>query len=199
MKKFEFRISDFGFAQRGTLQRGVRSAERGTEEPGGKVATCSALRVPHSALDCSAFPKVLALVFLLALMNAEFGIRSAELGKADGTRGALPDSALRTPHSALIRRVLQLDGTNSYVELPPNIFDSLTQATVEGWVKWDRLRSTDRFFDFGDRNREMYVRPDGEQLNYMACAADGVRNRIEVAGILHPNEWCHIAAVSGPG
>jgi len=112
----------------------------------------------------------------------------------------LPQTArLHSQPAPPANRVLQLDGTNSYVELPPNIFDSLTQATVEGWVKWDRLRSTDRFFDFGDRNREMYVRPDGEQLNYMACAADGVRNRIEVAGILHPNEWCHIAAVSGPG
>jgi hypothetical protein len=29
-------------------------------------------------------------------------------------------------------RVLQLDGTNSFVQLPANIFDSLTQATVEG-------------------------------------------------------------------
>ena len=33
-------------------------------------------------------------------------------------------------------RVLDLDGTNSYVELGPDIFTNLTDATVEGWVKW---------------------------------------------------------------
>jgi len=33
--------------------------------------------------------------------------------------------------------VLELDGTNSWVELPPNIFKDLTNATVEGWIKMD--------------------------------------------------------------
>ena len=96
--------------------------------------------------------------------------------------------------------VLLLDGTNSSVELPPNIFDTLTQATVEGWMKWDRDRAriTDRFFDFGDRNREIYVRPDGPQLNALIASPDGTRHRIEVAGILRTNEWCHIAMASGP-
>jgi hypothetical protein len=29
------------------------------------------------------------------------------------------------------------DGTNSgYVNLPPEIFNDLDEATVEGWVKW---------------------------------------------------------------
>ena len=85
-------------------------------------------------------------------------------------------------------RVLKLDGTNSFVQLPPNIFDSLTQATVEGWVKWEQFRASDRFFDFGDRNREMYVRADGPQLNFLVTTPDGTRHRIEVAGILRTNE-----------
>src|SRR5690349_19376522 len=54
-------------------------------------------------------------------------------------------------------KVLQLDGKKNYVQLPPNIFDSLTEATVEGWIKWDRLRRTDRFFDFGFHDREMHL------------------------------------------
>ena len=72
-------------------------------------------------------------------------------------------SPLHSQPAAPTNRVLHLDGTNSFVQLPPNIFDSLTQATVEGWVKFDRTRINDRFFDFGDRNRETYVRTDGPQ------------------------------------
>src|SRR5215510_4896987 len=46
-------------------------------------------------------------------------------------------------------RVLDLDGNGSYVELPSNIFNDLTEATVEGWVKWRAFRGESRCFDFG--------------------------------------------------
>ena len=95
--------------------------------------------------------------------------------------------------------VLHLDGANSYVLLPPNIFDALTQATVEGWVKWDRLDTASRFFDFGDRNRESYIRPEGPQISFLLVDADGTRHRTEVVNLVRTNEWCHLAAVSGPG
>ncbi len=95
-------------------------------------------------------------------------------------------------------RVLQLTDGKSYVELPPNIFDALTQATVEGWVRWEAL-GYHRFFDFGDKDLEMYVRSDGPQLNFLITEPGGTRHRIEVAGILRKNEWCHVAAVTGPG
>ena len=97
-----------------------------------------------------------------------------------------------------VNRVLQLTDGKSYVELPPNIFDALTQATVEGWVRWENL-DTRRFFDFGDKDLEMYVRSEGPQLNFLIAEPGGTRRRIEVAGILRKNEWCHIAAVTGPG
>src|SRR5262245_27165947 len=35
--------------------------------------------------------------------------------------------------------VLELDGTGGYVELPPNIFNDLEEATVEAWVRWDEF------------------------------------------------------------
>ena len=97
--------------------------------------------------------------------------------------------------------VLKLNGNKSYLELPANIFDSLTAATVEGWVKWDSLGSTRRFFDFGASKLEMYVRSDGPQMNFLITEPGGTstRHRIEVAGILKSGEWCHVAAVSGPG
>ena len=109
-----------------------------------------------------------------------------------------PSTLLSQP-SPSPNRVLHLDGTNSYVQLPPNIFDALTQATVEAWVKWERLRATDRLFDFGDSKREMYVRPEGAQLTFLVAAPDGARHRVVVEGIVRSNEWIHVAAVSGPG
>ena len=51
--------------------------------------------------------------------------------------------------------VLELDGKNSYVQLPSNIFNELDEATVEGWVKWDRLGMWMRFFDFGRQEQTM--------------------------------------------
>src|SRR5215216_4678265 len=58
-------------------------------------------------------------------------------------------------------KALQLDGTNNYMRLPSNIFNSLKEATVEGWMRWDRLsKDHGRFFDFGDKWREMYVAND---------------------------------------
>ena len=113
---------------------------------------------------------------------------------------SLPSTLNSQPAPQLsTNRVLDLDGTNSFLELPPNIFDTLTQATVEGWVKWGSLSRTDRFFDLGDRNREMYVRPQGALLTFLLSAPNGERHRIAVPDLLRSNEWCHIAAVSGFG
>jgi hypothetical protein len=54
-------------------------------------------------------------------------------------------------------RVLELDGSGSYVELPADIFNNLEEATVEGWVKWDDFGAFSRFFDFGEEWRSMNV------------------------------------------
>ena len=51
-------------------------------------------------------------------------------------------------------RVLEVDGTGGYVELPPNIFNDLTEATVEMWVKWRSFPTNDpsRVFSYGEEN-----------------------------------------------
>src|SRR5690348_13165946 len=54
-------------------------------------------------------------------------------------------------------RVLDLDGKGGYVELPPNIFNDLDEATVEGWVKWRRFGSWLRFFDSGSARHNFAV------------------------------------------
>src|SRR2546423_13892429 len=54
-------------------------------------------------------------------------------------------------------RVLDLDGRRDYVQLPGFIFTNLSQATIEGWMKWRSFNFPARFFDFGERQREMYI------------------------------------------
>lgn len=66
-------------------------------------------------------------------------------------------SALQAQPAATTNYVLELDGKNSYVELPPNIFNHLTNATVEGWVKWNAFGVRSRFFDFGKAWQTMLV------------------------------------------
>lgn len=43
---------------------------------------------------------------------------------------------------AVPNHVLELDG--GYAELPPNIFNNLTEATFEAWVRWDVLGTANR-------------------------------------------------------
>jgi hypothetical protein len=71
---------------------------------------------------------------------------------------------------------LHLDG-KSYLELPPYIFDSLTEATVEGWVKLVDQSDTDRFFDFGMYHHEMYVRAEAGVVTFLITGPDGARHR----------------------
>ena len=55
-------------------------------------------------------------------------------------------------------RVLELDGDGSYVELPPNVFTNLDEATVEGWIKWHRFGTHSRFFDLGARDHSINIK-----------------------------------------
>ena len=42
---------------------------------------------------------------------------------------------------SVTNQVLELDGNGSYVELPPNIFKDLKEATVEEWAKRESFGS----------------------------------------------------------
>ncbi len=105
-----------------------------------------------------------------------------------------------TPPAAL-DVVLQLDGTNSFVELPPDIFTNLTEATVEGWVKWQAFSSYSRFFDFGKARQDISVNQDATRPNLRFEVNTGPDRQavVTVSDVLKLNEWVHIAAVSGPG
>jgi len=104
------------------------------------------------------------------------------------------------PGLAEENRVLQLDGRGSHVELPPAAFESLTQATVEAWVKFDAFSGNVRVFDFGARSHEMYLGcgSDAPDLKFLIAGPDSNRHRIDVPGILLPERWCHVAVTTGP-
>src|SRR6266545_705620 len=65
-------------------------------------------------------------------------------------------SALHTQPAAP-NRVLDLDGVGDFVRLPPAGFTNFHQATIEAWVKWRGFSASARVFDFGARQREMYL------------------------------------------
>jgi signal transduction histidine kinase/DNA-binding response OmpR family regulator len=103
-------------------------------------------------------------------------------------------------------RVLDLDGDGDWVRLPPDGFTNFHQATIEAWVKWRAYGSGARVFDFGTRQRELYVgttfgsaTPNSSSAKFLVVDAAGTRRREDVYGGFRLNEWTHVALVTGPG
>jgi len=118
---------------------------------------------------------------------------------------AQPAAQPLNPQPAATNRVLELDGTGGYVELPPNIFNDLDEATVEAWVRWDDFSgSYKRVFNYGDALRDMSITSfkDSTGLSFVVAGATGTTTDlhwINVEGFLRPQQWCHVAGVSGKG
>jgi len=104
--------------------------------------------------------------------------------------------------SPAANRVLELDGTNSAVELPPNIFSGLDQATIETWVKFRDL-SNSRFYSYGGFEQDLCVGrrapPFSSRDLDIFVNQDGRLDEIVVAGIIQTDVWYHVAAELGPG
>jgi hypothetical protein len=101
-------------------------------------------------------------------------------------------------------QVLRLDGKGSYVELPPNIFKDLTQATVEAWVKWDRFNSFSRVFEFGApwQSLSLFNQQTNSDLRLNLYPVNSKSNTTmmyvaRATNVLRTNEWFHVAAVTG--
>jgi len=119
---------------------------------------------------------------------------------------ALAAALLASPLTLAQNRVLDLDGNGSYVELPPNIFTNLTEATVEVWAKWDSFRNYSRVFDFGAVYQSMNVfnHASTTDLRFNLYPRNAQKDpsllyHIRVNGLLKAGEWIHLAAISGPG
>jgi signal transduction histidine kinase len=109
-------------------------------------------------------------------------------------------STLHAQPAGPANQVLTLDGANSYVELPANLFANPTQVTVEAWVKIGRLKENSHFLDLGGYQREMYLSNEGTDpaLKFLITDARRQRHRIAVPDLLELNRWFHLAAVTGP-
>ena len=97
-------------------------------------------------------------------------------------------------------KVLELDGTDGYVELPPNIFDHLDEATVEAWVKWRSFPPSGaaRFFNYGEFEHDTGIQAsrDGKVTFFLRDWRQDMQ-RVEAPQLVGPNEWYHIAVVTG--
>jgi signal transduction histidine kinase/DNA-binding response OmpR family regulator/protocatechuate 3,4-dioxygenase beta subunit len=105
------------------------------------------------------------------------------------------------PQPAPPERVLELDGTNSFVELPSHILDGLKEATIEGWVKWRRFKGWPRFFSFGKGDHRVGLMA-GNDTNRMDLVVDEqvapkpwVGQNILSPDAMTAGEWVHVACV----
>ena len=86
------------------------------------------------------------------------------------------------------------------MELPANAFNSLTEATVEGWVKWERFGNDSRFFDFGEARHAMTVNNSrmSNSLRLEIWSPQGQAHMFTPPNALKLRQWYHIAVVTGP-
>src|SRR5213594_2115278 len=103
-------------------------------------------------------------------------------------------------------RVLDFDGEDDYVRLPSFVFTNLSRATIEAWVEWGVLNDASRVFDFGDRQRAMYLgltagsmTSESASLKFLSVDSAGNRRRMDVFGGIRRNQWAHVAVVTGSG
>lgn len=100
---------------------------------------------------------------------------------------------------ARANRVLELDGRGSYVELPPKIFDGLSEVTVEAWVKWNRFGYFSQWFSTGGTTTSLSIgNADAKSnLGFTIRQSSEKYRTIRVENILQLGKWHHVAAVVG--
>ena len=99
----------------------------------------------------------------------------------------------------LTMQVMTFDGKSGYVELPQNIFDNVTEGTVEVWVKWTKFNKWSRVFDFGIENRAFVVQTEKNKnsVNYRIWEKKRRDHKIQAKKKLRQGVWHHIVAVFG--
>ena len=99
--------------------------------------------------------------------------------------------------------VLELDGQQSYVQLPDHIFDGLEEATVEAWVKWEEWSYFSQWFAFGadEQWRGMGINhwKSTSRLQFFIYTNMNEKYVIPLEMDLPLGQWYHMAAVTGRG
>jgi signal transduction histidine kinase/CheY-like chemotaxis protein/ligand-binding sensor domain-containing protein len=97
---------------------------------------------------------------------------------------------------------LALVERGSYVELPVDVFNEFTEATVEAWVKWNAFGNRyQRIFNYGEGGRDFGLTTQtGTNTLWFVIAtpASGLQTA-KVENALKAGEWTHVAGVSGSG
>lgn|GEM_PF-1880694 len=83
------------------------------------------------------------------------------------------------------------------------MFKDLDEATVEGWVKWDRVVQYSKFFAFGGPYETLFpaggARPADLVFHVASREPENVTYGVQLPGFLQTHRWFHLAAVSGSG
>ncbi len=114
-----------------------------------------------------------------------------------GTLVEIPD--LRKTDTTKSNYVLSLDGEEDHIELPPELFKGVTDATIEGWVSWSEFRRFSRVFEFGATTVNLSLGNVGTNADLkFQFQNNGVapRETLQFPNVLTEDEWIHFAAVS---
>lgn len=102
---------------------------------------------------------------------------------------------------AQTNRVLDLNGEDSYIELPRGLFTN-DVVTIEAWAKWRSFRAfsrvialTDERLDVGIMNAALTSTLLVEEPNRDLSGRILGYKQLTIPGILKANQWCHIAVV----
>ncbi len=96
--------------------------------------------------------------------------------------------------------VLDLDGEGDYVELPSDIFNDLSSATVEAWVLWRKVDGIRRFFTYGATNKDYSIGAGhfGSGSLVFGIMENGTSfQNLDVPELIEPHQWYHVAVTSG--
>jgi len=91
-----------------------------------------------------------------------------------------------------VGQALALDGTNSYLQLPPNLAQS-NAFTFAAWVNWNGGANGQHIFDFGnDPTHYLYLTPSSSSgtLRFAICAGGSVLTLDTIA--LPVGQWEHV-------
>lgn len=126
-------------------------------------------------------------------------VRASHTGDGAGTSREIPVAGATVP---LVKPnwVLQLPAGTNFMQLPAGIFDRLTEATVEGWVKCPVPRGDGTIYSSGRTVlQEFWIGIEGWS-NLVAGVYRGADHRsVTAASVVRANEWFHFAFVTGTG
>ena len=104
--------------------------------------------------------------------------------------------------------VLTLDGEGDFVELPVGVYDHLTAATVEAWIRPTNLSRDDgplgqqRVFNYGGYQRDMTVNVawrNDDDVSFTMGTPSRRAQFVRQGPWVADKQWTHLAGVSGAG